>query len=147
MDVEAVTVGIVGTGSPEQRRRSATADAVEEALGGARSGRPVVAVRRFGDGEIVVALGGHLDHGALRRVDAVLHEVHRLATRRLVIDLSAAHGCHPGLAGVLGHARIRCLVDEVDVSVQNLPDELRDEYGHQIGRPAPIPQPRPDPGR
>ena len=57
MDVEAVTVGIVGTGSPEQRRRSATADAVEEALGGARSGRPVVAVRRFGDGEIVVADG------------------------------------------------------------------------------------------
>jgi hypothetical protein len=145
MDVEAVTVEIVGT--PAQRRRSATAEAVDEALAGARCGRPVVAVRRFGDGEIVVALGGHLDHGALRRVDAALREVQRLATRHLVIDLSAARGCHPGLAGVLGHARIRCLVDEVDVSVQNLPDELRDEYAHQIGRPATIPQPRPDVGR
>jgi hypothetical protein len=146
MDVGAMTVETVGTGSREQRRRAAAAEAVDEALDGARSGRPVVAVRRFGDGDVVVALGGPLGRSALRDVDAVLREVHHLATRQLVIDLAAVHGCHPGLAGVLGHARIRCLVDEVDVSVHNLPDELRDEYGHQIGRPATIPQPRPPAG-
>ncbi|PVZ08138.1 STAS domain-containing protein [Actinomycetospora cinnamomea] len=139
MDVEATPAEAVETGNLEQRRRVATAEAVDEALAGARSGRPVVAVRRFGEGALVVALGGHVDHATVRHVEAVLRNLHHLASRHLVVDLTAVRRCDVGLARVLGHARIRCLVDDAAVTVQNLPDELRGEYGHQIGRPASTP--------
>jgi anti-anti-sigma regulatory factor len=141
MIVDAMVRESMGTGTTEQRRRAAVAEAVAEALAGARSGRAVIAIRRFGDGALVVALGGHVDHATVRDIDAVLREVHHLASRHLVIDLTAARGCDAGLARVLGHARIRCLVADAAVTVLNLPDELRDEYGHQIGCPT-IPGPR-----
>jgi anti-anti-sigma regulatory factor len=142
MIVETRPIESVGTGTPEQRRCSAVAEAVDEALASAHTGQPVVAVRRYGDGALVVALGGHIDHATVRHVDAILRDVHHLASRHLVIDLTAVHSSDLGLARVLGHARIRCVIDDADVTISNLPLELRDEYGYQIGRPAAVPQPR-----
>jgi anti-anti-sigma regulatory factor len=141
MIVDTVVRETTGTGTSEQRRRRAVAEAVDEVLAGARSGRWVIAIRRFDDGALVVALGGHVDHATVREIDALLREVHHLANRHLVIDLTAVRSCDAGLARVLGHARIRCLVADAAVTVLNLPDELRDEYGHQIGC-ATIPGPR-----
>ena len=125
----------VGTGGLQQRRRIAVAEAIDEAFVSARSGRPVVAVRRFGDGALVIAPGGHIENATVRHLDAVLRDVHRLASRHLVIDLTAVRSSDLRLARVLARVRIRGLLDDTDLTVHNLPDELRDEYGHQIGHP------------
>jgi anti-anti-sigma regulatory factor len=111
-------------GSVEQRRRAALQAVASEASRTDAGRGPVIATRTFADGCIAVGLGGEFDRAAVQRLAEVLEQLRRVAVTELALDLGAVTRHHDRLHRVLGHARIRCLVEGVRCELHRLPHEI-----------------------
>lgn len=74
-----------------------------------RGDEPVIAIRSFGAGRLVLALTGAVDGRVVQRLRTLLDEplVRELGTAELVIDLSEVRTCEPGLIRFLHRLRTR----------------------------------------
>jgi anti-anti-sigma regulatory factor len=111
-------------GSVDQRRRAALQAVAYEAAQTQARGDPVIATRTFADGCLAVGLGGEFDQASAQRLRDVLEQLRKVAVTELALDLGAVSRHHDRLPRVLGHARIRCLIDGVRFELHRLPHEI-----------------------
>lgn len=126
---QAVTVELAG--GPEQCRRAAVNSALDEvAAAVAGTDEPVLALRCYEPGGLVVALGGHFDPAAVDRLRGRVVELRARARTELVLEcFHLGPSCGGPLARVLARLRVQCLIEGARVELHHCPAELRAELG------------------
>lgn len=121
---EVVTLEVVGDESQCRQAGLAAAFADVSAALAARD-EPVLALRCYQPGGLVVALGGRFDHAAVDRLRGRVEELRARAHRELVVECSRLDPCcGRRLARVLAHLRVQCLVGGARVELHHAPAEL-----------------------
>lgn len=106
--------------------------AIEEAVRGSAGPTPRcpgVAVRRYDDDCLVLAVSGVFDEAARARLDAVARDLSRIATAELVLVTSRLTACDRRLARLLSRIRLRHLMEGARVELHDPPLELTAELG------------------
>lgn len=116
-------------GDLSQRRRRALRDAVSELALRSDSREAATATRVYGEGCLVLVLGGVFDRAALQRLRDLTGELHRLAAVELVIDLSRLRNCPPRLVRAVARIRVKRLVHGARVELHNPPPEIAADLG------------------
>lgn len=112
------------------RRRRAHSKAVADVSGpGLRADQPVLGLRTYGQGRVVLALSGYFDQAAIARLVGAFGDLHRLGTEELLIDLSQLGTCPAALARILAQLRMQRLVHGARVEIHHPPAELTATLG------------------
>jgi hypothetical protein len=106
--------------------RNEACEGVESELASRRSAldESAVAVRRFGEGSVVVGITGPVDRPTARRIGVLLRSLRPFSTRELVLTFVLLGPWDPQLARVIGQARVHHLIDGGRLDLHHAPTEM-----------------------
>ena len=83
-----------------------------------------MAVRRFGEGSVVVGITGPVDRPTARRIGVLLRSLRPFSTRELVLTFVLLGPWDPQLARVIGQDSVHHLVDGGRLDLHHAPTEM-----------------------